>query len=272
MNKDKRWRYYLHTLGIPLWVSRQSLIIQPALVVTAPTYPSTDGNTMEYFNKREESAVNSYRIDPITSQNTVDSRVTDIFNMSWIELGEAVTTCTACELCNSRTQTVFGVGDRNADWIVVGEAPGADEDLQGKPFVGRAGKLLDPMLKAIGLERDTVFIANILKCRPPKNRDPSMFEASRCRPFLERQIALIKPKIILAVGRVAAQNLLNTDTQISNLRGHVHKFGTANIPVVVTYHPAYLLRSPSEKRKSWEDLRIARRAFLLNTIDTVSQI
>ncbi len=271
MNKDKRWRYYLHALGIPLWVSRQSLMGQPALIVNVPIYPSVDPNKMEHCT-REESAVNIHKIDPITNQNIVDSRVTDILNMGWTELEGAVKECTACELYNSRTQTVFGIGNHNADWLVVGEAPGADEDLQGKPFVGRAGKLLDPMLKAIGLERDTVFIANILKCRPPKNRDPSVFEASRCRPFLERQIALIKPKMILAVGRVATQNLLNTDTQISNLRGLIHNFGTEHIPLVVTYHPAYLLRSPSEKRKSWEDLRMAKRAFFLNTIDAASQI
>ena len=156
---------------------------------------------------------------------------------------------------------VFGVGDRRADWLIVGEAPGADEDRQGEPFVGRAGKLLDPMLQAIGLQREQVYIANILKCRPPDNREPTPAEAASCRPLLHRQIALIRPRIILAVGRVAAQNLLETETPIGKLRGRVHTFGPARLPLVVTYHPAYLLRSPREKRKSWDDLRLARRAL-----------
>ncbi len=183
--------------------------------------------------------------------------------MDWGELEQAVRPCTACALCASRTQTVFGVGDRQADWLVVGEAPGADEDRVGEPFVGRAGKLLNPMLQAIGLKREQVFIANILKCRPPENRDPAPLEAASCRPFLERQIALIQPRIILAVGRIAAQNLLNTDTPIGKLRGRVHRFGAQGIPLVVTYHPAYLLRSPREKSKAWDDLRSARRALAL---------
>ena len=169
--------------------------------------------------------------------------------------------CTACGLCGTRTQTVFGVGDHRAEWLVIGEAPGADEDRQGEPFVGRAGKLLNPMLQAVGLKREQVFIANILKCRPPDNRDPAPTEATSCLPFLERQIALIRPRLILAVGRIAAQNLLATDTPIGKLRGQAHRFGPARIPLVVTYHPAYLLRSPREKRKAWDDLRLARRAL-----------
>lgn len=192
-----------------------------------------------------------------------EDRVARIARMDWGELEQAVRPCTACALCASRTQTVFGVGDRQADWLVVGEAPGADEDRVGEPFVGRAGKLLNPMLQAIGLKREQVFIANILKCRPPENRDPAPLEAASCRPFLERQIALIQPRIILAVGRIAAQNLLNTDTPIGKLRGRVHRFGAQGIPLVVTYHPAYLLRSPREKSKAWDDLRSARRALAL---------
>jgi len=191
----------------------------------------------------------------------IDHRAAQIADLDWDDLTEAVRRCTACSLCSARTQTVFGVGDPQADWLVIGEAPGADEDRQGEPFVGRAGKLLNPMLQAIGLRREQVFIANILKCRPPDNRDPTPVEAASCRPFLERQIALIQPKIILAVGRIAAQNLLDTDSQIGKLRGRVHHFGTARIPLVVTYHPAYLLRSPREKRKTWDDLRLARRTL-----------
>ena len=181
--------------------------------------------------------------------------------MSWEELTAAVRECTACGLCATRTQTVFGVGHRQAEWLIIGEAPGADEDRLGEPFVGRAGKLLDPMLHAVGQNRERAYVANILKCRPPENRDPTPEEATQCRPFLNRQIALIRPRLILAVGRIAAQNLLGTDTPIGKLRGQVHRFGPARIPLVVTYHPAYLLRSPREKRKAWDDLRLARRAL-----------
>jgi uracil-DNA glycosylase family 4 len=177
--------------------------------------------------------------------------------MDWQTLRHTVAACTLCDLHRTRTQTVFGVGNPNADWLVIGEAPGAEEDARGEPFVGRAGQLLNSMLKAVGLAREQVFIANILKCRPPNNRDPKPEEAVSCRPYLERQIALIGPKVILAVGRIAAQNLLATDTPIGRLRGRVHTFGASRTPLVVTYHPAYLLRSPGEKRKAWTDLKLA---------------
>jgi DNA polymerase len=178
--------------------------------------------------------------------------------IEWEPLRERVAACTACELCKTRTQTVFGVGNTRAEWLIVGEAPGAEEDRQGEPFVGRAGQLLNAMLLAIGLPRETVFIANILKCRPPGNRDPRPEEVARCLPFLQAQIALLKPKIMLAVGRIAAQNLLATDAPLARLRGKLHHFGEAGTPLVVTYHPAYLLRTPSDKRKAWEDLKFAR--------------
>lgn len=178
---------------------------------------------------------------------------------SWETVAGEVAECRKCGLCETRTRTVFGVGNRQAHWLVVGEAPGADEDRQGEPFVGRAGGLLNSMLRGIGLAREQVFIANVLKCRPPNNRDPAPGEVEQCLPYLERQIALLQPRIMLAVGRIAAQNLLATDTPIGKLRGHVHSFGAAGIPLVVTYHPAYLLRSPTEKRKAWEDLKFARR-------------
>ncbi|MDE2235087.1 MAG: uracil-DNA glycosylase [Gammaproteobacteria bacterium] len=180
-------------------------------------------------------------------------------NLDWEGLEQAVKNCTACGLRAGCTQTVFGVGNRQADWLVIGEAPGAEEDRQGEPFVGRAGQLLNSMLAAIGLRREQVYIANILKCRPPGNRDPKPEEAATCRPFLERQIALIRPKLILAVGRIAAQNLMATDTPIGKMRGRLHHLD--GIPVVVTYHPAYLLRSPGEKRKAWADLQFAVRTF-----------
>ncbi len=177
----------------------------------------------------------------------------------WGVLRERVAGCTACgELCRTRTQTVFGVGNTRAEWLVIGEAPGAEEDRQGEPFVGRAGQLLNAMLLAIGLPRETVFIANVLKCRPPGNRDPKPEEVSRCLPYLYNQIALLKPKIILVVGRIAAQNLLATDAPLARLRGKVHQFGEPATPLIITYHPAYLLRTPADKRKAWEDLKLAR--------------
>ena len=167
-----------------------------------------------------------------------------------------------CGLHASRTQTVFGVGNVGAELLVVGEAPGADEDRQGEPFVGRAGQLLNSMLRAMGAPRETVYIANVLKCRPPGNRDPAAEEMRCCLPYLQRQIDLLAPRLMLAVGRIAAQSLLATDTPIGKLRGVVHRFGAQNTPLIVTYHPAYLLRSPSEKRKSWVDLRFVRRELM----------
>ena len=180
---------------------------------------------------------------------------------TWSSLRSRVAACTRCALCATRTQTVFGVGDTKAKWLIIGEAPGADEDREGEPFVGRAGRLLNSMLHSIGLERASVYIANVLKCRPPANRDPSGAEAAQCLPYLEEQIALLEPKLILVVGRIAAHNLLRTDIALGRLRQKVHEFGTKRIPLVVTYHPAYLLRTPSEKRKAWEDLKFAREVF-----------
>lgn len=181
--------------------------------------------------------------------------------MDWNELRACVSGCTRCELSRSRTQTVFGVGNPDADWMIIGEAPGAEEDRRGEPFVGPAGRLLDQMLFAIGQRREIVFITNILKCRPPNNRDPKPAEAAACRDYLERQIELIQPKIILVVGKIAAQNLLESDATIGHMRERQYEspYELGGIPLVVTYHPAYLLRSPSQKRKSWSDLRLAAR-------------
>jgi DNA polymerase len=175
-------------------------------------------------------------------------------SLGWEALIERVASCTLCELHKTRTQTVFGVGDYNTNWLFIGEAPGADEDRQGEPFVGRAGQLLTNMIRALGMRREQVFIANILKCRPPKNRDPRPQESHACRPYLRRQIELLNPKIIVALGRIAAQNLLQTDTPIGKMRGREYVYEDTGIPIVVTYHPAYLLRSPQEKRKVWKDL------------------
>jgi DNA polymerase len=180
----------------------------------------------------------------------------------WQLLQDEVSACVKCGLAATRTRTVFGVGNLHADWLVIGEAPGAEEDRQGKPFVGAAGKLLDAMLQAIDLSREkNVFVANMLKCRPPGNRDPKAEEVAACLPYLMRQIAAIKPKLILAVGRIAAQSLLATDVPLGRLRGRVHRFGPLSTALIVTYHPAYLLRSPAEKRKAWEDLKFARDYF-----------
>jgi DNA polymerase len=178
-------------------------------------------------------------------------------SLDWPELESCVAACTACELHQSRTHTVFGTGNRQADWMIIGEAPGADEDRQGEPFVGRAGQLLTEMLRATGKQRQDVFITNILKCRPPQNRDPRPGEVASCHAYLQRQIELVRPSLILAVGRIAAHNLLETDVPLGRLRGRIHHYGEGRIPLIVTYHPAYLLRSPLEKRKSWEDLRLA---------------
>lgn len=182
----------------------------------------------------------------------------------WDELQQRVAACKACSLHQSRTQTVFGVGSHTADLLIVGEAPGANEDRLGEPFVGRAGHLLDAMLNAIKLHRQQVFIANILKCRPPNNRDPSPEEVALCTPFLQQQIALLKPKLILALGRVAAHHLLQTNASMASMRGKKYSYGESAVPLIVTFHPAYLLRSPLEKRKAWQDLSLVNQ--LLNEV------
>jgi DNA polymerase len=184
----------------------------------------------------------------------------DVAILGWDDLAARVRGCTLCPLHATRTQAVFGVGNRSARWMVIGEAPGAEEDRQGEPFVGRAGQLLNSMLKAIGLAREQVFIANILKSRPPNNRDPRPEEVRACIPYLYRQIELVNPTLLLCVGRIAAQTLLETTEPIGKLRGIVHRIA-GNRPMVVTYHPAYLLRSPGEKRKAWADLVLAMRTY-----------
>ena len=183
-----------------------------------------------------------------------------VATLDWDALETRVSACERCRLCERRTNTVFGVGDRAADWMLIGEAPGENEDKQGEPFVGQAGKLLDSMLRALTLARgENVYIANVVKCRPPGNRNPEPDEVAQCEPYLQRQVALVKPKLIVALGRVAAQNLLKTDASISSLRGRVHRY--ENVPVIVTYHPAYLLRSLPDKAKAWVDLCLAHDTY-----------
>jgi len=240
---------YLDALGIDRWVPRdaavETAIPEVAAPAASPAPPRAGAPTAAPV--------------PTPSPSTwTPLPPTD----DWGVLRERVAGCTACaELCRTRTQTVFGVGNTRAEWLVIGEAPGGEEDRQGEPFVGRAGQLLNAMLLAIGLPRETVFIANVLKCRPPGNRDPKPAEVSNCLPYLSNQIALLKPKIMLAVGRIAAQNLLATDAPLARLRGKLHAFGEAATPLVVTYHPAYLLRTPADKRKAWEDLKFARATY-----------
>jgi len=185
----------------------------------------------------------------------------DVSSAGWEALQASVAACRRCALHETRTQTVFGTGERNAGWMIIGEAPGADEDRQGEPFVGRAGQLLNEMLYAAGYRREQVYIANILKCRPPGNRNPLPAEVNCCHDYLERQIELVQPLMILALGGIAAQNLLHTELSVGRLRGIRHSYGKSGIPLIVTYHPAYLLRSPLEKRKVWDDLRYARQVY-----------
>lgn len=186
-----------------------------------------------------------------------DDRAMRIARMDWDTLKDAVVLCQACSLCATRKSTVFGVGNERARWLIVGEAPGQEEDLRGEPFVGQAGRLLDNMLAAIDLKRgEDVYIANVLKCRPPGNRNPAPEEVAQCSPHLQRQIALIQPALIIAMGRFAAQTLLNSDASIASMRGKT--FSYQGVPLIVTYHPAYLLRSMADKAKAWEDLCFAR--------------
>jgi len=193
-----------------------------------------------------------------TARTAAPPQSIDVSSLDWAALRAAVTACTACGLCKQRKQAVFGVGNEAAPWLFVGEGPGADEDEQGEPFVGQAGKLLDSMLAAVGLKRGReAYIANVVKCRPPGNRTPTPEEAAACAPFLDRQIDLIAPKLIVALGKTAAMRLLQTEASLGSLRGQVHRYrGT---PLVVTYHPAYLLRNLPDKSKAWEDLLFARR-------------
>lgn len=189
-----------------------------------------------------------------------NTRTQEILQMDWQQLKQSIAACTECGLHKMRHNTVPGVGDINAQWMFVGEGPGAEEDEQGEPFVGQAGKLLDNMLAAMGMSRTkNVYIANVVKCRPPGNRNPSAEESASCAPYLERQITLVQPKLIIALGKVAANHLLGNDATIASLRGKIH---TANgVPMIVTYHPAYLLRTPADKAKAWEDLCFARASM-----------
>lgn len=234
---DPRRLESLHALGLPAWARRPGAVL--------PGAPEAWRVPAEPVEPAEAPA-------PPAADDTV--------GLDWEALEARVTACTLCPLHAGRTRTVFGVGNRRADLLVIGEAPGAEEDRRGEPFVGRAGKLLDAMLAALGHDRSEVYIANVVKCRPPQNRDPRPEEAASCAPYLDRQVALLQPRVILAVGRVAAQRLLDTEASVGRLRGRVHRYGPAGTPLVVTWHPAYLLRRPEAKAEAWRDLVLAAEA------------
>jgi len=230
-----------------------SISEQPAAPQAQSVPPSSDNDLMSYM-MMDESIDDDEQQDFDDFPQAVPSQP-GVASLDWPQLQQRISECQLCGLCESRSNTVFGVGNPDADVMVIGEAPGADEDAAGEPFVGAAGQLLDNMLKAIGLDRKKVFIANILKCRPPANRNPHVEEVLACEPYLKRQIELINPKLILSVGGVSAHNLLKTEENVGRLRQQVHQLPGSDLPVHVTYHPAYLLRKPSEKAKSWVDLK-----------------
>jgi DNA polymerase len=255
---NSRQLLYLRNMDIDVW-QRRDLVTDAIAAHSIDTALPETTQVATAVDRKSSAAPPAKNVQVIAPGAAPSSSSQSL--ATWSEVEVAVRNCIRCALHSSRTQTVFGVGNRAAQWMIIGEAPGADEDRQGEPFVGRAGQLLNAMMLAIGLQREQVFIANILKCRPPANRDPKPDEVNCCMPYLQRQIELVNPRIILCVGRIAAQNLLATDTPIGKLRGSVHYLGTAQRRVVVTYHPAYLLRSPGEKRKAWDDLRFAVQTF-----------
>jgi DNA polymerase len=253
---EARRRAYLDALGIPVWVPRAggaAVDLEPAPSEAERTEPRSGQRPPGGAAFRPTSAPGG-----AVAGIEADARA-DVATLDWPELRARVAACTACELHAARTQTVFGVGSQQARLMIIGEAPGVEEDRQGEPFVGRAGQLLNAMLRAIGLDRGDVYIANVLKCRPPGNRTPSLEEAVACDGFLRRQIALVAPRLILSVGGISARNLLGSDAPVGKLRGTVHRAGADRVPCLVTYHPAYLLRQPEEKAKAWQDLQLVAR-------------
>lgn len=261
MHLDSRKRDILATMGVEVWGLRAAAAIAETVDAADAETALAGESAVDIVTVEPTVATESTAVDTVTVESTVDtvidSPTVDAAD-TLARVAEAVSKCQRCDLHQTRTNTVPGCGNARADYLFVGEAPGRDEDLQGEPFVGRAGKLLDSMIAALGLQRADVFIANVLKCRPPDNRDPLPGEVEQCEAYLHRQLALIQPKVIVALGRVSAQALLKTDTAIGKLRGAAHHYGPANIPLVVTYHPAYLLRSPEQKGKSWDDLWLAK--------------
>lgn len=265
---DARQRAMLAEMGVQVWAPKTAAT--PAGTPPPAKPAATDGAaapahapTTAPASAPARETMTAQAPAPLAAPAAVHSPAHDrapVAALDWPALRDAVAACQACGLCRTRRRTVFGVGDTQADWMIVGEAPGEHEDRQGEPFVGAAGQLLDAMLRAVGRDRQAqgehgVFIANVLKCRPPANRNPSPEEVARCEPFLARQVALVKPRVIVAMGRFAVQSLLGTTEPIGRLRGRVHRY--QDVPVIVTYHPAYLLRTPTDKGKAWADLCLA---------------
>jgi DNA polymerase len=246
-----RRRQYLTAMEIEIWERRS---------IGAAAVPAPGESVASDFNGRDSGAAAIMpprpANAPVTSVQSQTGMPLAVPALDWQALEQVVAGCSKCSLHAHRTQTVFGVGNKTAQWLFIGEAPGAEEDRQGEPFVGRAGQLLNAMLLAIGLKRQEIYIANVLKCRPPNNRDPQGIEVECCEPYLLRQIDLIAPKIIIAMGRFAAHSLMKTDMALGKLRGR--RLAYHGIPLIVTYHPAYLLRNPIDKRKAWEDLCLAK--------------
>lgn len=290
---NARRQAYLDAMDIDVWVARDAGVIVEAVPASDPIPESRDQTVAPMVGVADVNAterlaparagthaeksgdwadgmptgddlppLDAYHDAPISDDEDFDFDLpmqSGVSQLGWDALAEHVAACTRCELHKTRTQTVFGVGDRKARLMIVGEAPGRDEDLQGEPFVGRAGHLLNAMLQAIGLQRDQVYIANVLKCRPPNNRDPQAPEVAACTAYLWRQVQLIQPTVLVALGRHAAHSLLETSESLARLRGRAHSLRDFDLPVVVTYHPAYLLRTPVDKRKAWDDLRFVRQ-------------
>ena len=264
----KQRNAYLKAMGIDVWVEK-TLSIPDAISNLEPVVDIQEIQKPQALQNSEAHELKSQpvKLDDVNASSELNSIVnkeaavvaTNIESLDWQALRSVVVECQQCELSQTRSLTVFGAGNQKASLMVIGEAPGAEEDRQGEPFVDKAGHLLTAMLKAMGYQRNEVYITNILKCRPPQNRDPSIEEANACWPYLKRQIELIQPDLILALGRIAAQRLLQSKSTLGRLRGQLHYSEELNVPVIVTYHPAYLLRAPNEKRKAWEDLQMAMK-------------
>lgn len=275
MELDARQRAMLEEMGVRVWTPMESMVADDPAV--PPLRPQEQPPSSRAGMASPLAADRPVRMPVTAAPSTSNAAAppalpTDIAAMGWDDLEAAVAGCQACGLCKSRKNTVFGVGHRQARWLIVGEAPGENEDIQGEPFVGQAGKLLDNMLMSLGRSRtsgdeaQSVYIANVLKCRPPGNRNPAPEEVLQCEPYLRRQVALLQPRIILAMGRFAVQSLLQHSVPevatlpLGRLRGQVHQY--EGVPVVVSYHPAYLLRTPQDKAKAWEDLCLAQSLMM----------
>lgn len=266
---NPRQQAVLEAMGVDVWVSREpppaaehhhTDVAEAASPASAVPIPPADTPAPGIPATAEMVPPAAERI-PVEHEKPAGPGLDTVESLDWDALQQTVSSCQACALHEGRTQTVFGVGDPQARLMVIGEAPGADEDRQGEPFVGRAGQLLNGMLEAIGFRREQVYIANIIKCRPPGNRDPHADEVAACKGYLLRQIELIDPALILSVGRVSAHNLLGTEEAVGRLRGRTHQFQPGDVPLIVTYHPAYLLRRPEEKAKAWQDLQAAYKVL-----------